>query len=55
MEQIKYELEKNKIKIVKIEYQENIELLLEIPEEKMEIIKALNIKTEKTTKKYVEI
>ena len=39
----------------KTEYKENLELLLEIPEEKMEMVKSLNIKTEKTTKKYVEI
>ena len=55
MEKIKYEMEKNKIKIVKIEYKENIELLLEIPEEKMELIRKFNVKTENSTKKYVEI
>lgn len=54
-EQIKYILEKNKIKIIKTEYKENIELLLEVSEEKMELIKVLNIKTENSTKKYVEI
>lgn len=55
LEQIKYELEKNKIKTVKTEYKENIELLLEIPEEKMEFVKALNVKIQNSTKKYVEI
>ena len=55
LEQIKYELEKNKIKIVKTEYKENIELLLEIPEEKMNLLKDFNVKTENSTKKYVEI
>ena len=55
LEQLKYELEKNKIKIIKTEYKENIELLLEIPEEKMEFIKALNVKTQNSTKNYVEI
>lgn len=54
-EQIKYILEKNKIKIIKTEYKENIELLLEVSEEKMELIRVLNIKTENSTKKYVEI
>lgn len=55
LEQIKYELEKNKIKIVKTEYKVNIELLLEIPEEKMNLLKDFNVRTENSTKKYVEI
>ncbi|MBO5413843.1 MAG: DUF1949 domain-containing protein [Clostridia bacterium] len=55
VEQIKYELEKNKIRIVKTEYKENVELLLEIPEEKMEFAKALNVEIQNSTKKYVEI
>lgn len=55
LEQIKYELEKNKIKIIKIEYEENVELSIEIPEEKMYLLEKLNIKTQNSTKKYVEI
>lgn len=55
LEQLKYELEKNKINIKKIEYEENVELSIEIPEEKMYILDNLNIKTENPTKKYVEI
>ena len=54
-EQIKYELEKNKIRIIKTEYEENVELSIEIPEEKIYLLEKLNLKTEKTTKKYVEI
>lgn len=55
LEQLKYELEKNQIKIIKIEYDENVELSIEIPEEKMYLLENLNIKTENSTKKYVEI
>lgn len=55
VEQIKYVLEKNKIIIVKTEYKENVELLLEIPEEKMEFVKTLNVEIQNSTKKYVEI
>lgn len=55
LEKIKYELEKNKIKVVKIEYKENIELSIEIAESKMNILEKLNLKTENSTKKYVEI
>lgn len=55
LEQIKYELEKNNIKIIKTEYKENIELSIEIPEEKLDLLEKLNIKAENSTKKYVEI
>ena len=55
LEKIKYELEKNKIKIVKIEYKENIELSIEIAENKINLLEKLDLKTENSTKKYVEI
>ena len=54
-EKLKYELEKNKIKITKIEYNENIEISIEIPEEKMELLEKLNVEPQNSTKKYVEI
>lgn len=54
-EQLKYDLEKNKIKITNTEYNENIEISIEIPEEKVELLEKLNIKTQNSTKKYVEI
>lgn len=55
LEKIKYELEKNKIKIIKIEYKENIELSIEIAEDKINLLENLDLKTEISTKKYVEI
>ena len=55
LEKLKYELEKNKIKIVKIEYNENIEISMEIPEEKIGLLEKLNVETQNSTKKYVEI
>ncbi len=55
LEQIKYELDKDKIRITKIEYNENIELSIEISEEKIKLLNDLKIKTEISTKKYVEI
>lgn len=55
LEKIKYELEKNKIKIVKIEYKEKIELSIEIAEGKINLLELLDLKTENSTKKYVEI
>lgn len=55
IEKIKYELEKNKIKIIKIEYKENIELLIEIAEDNIKLLEVLGLKTEISTKKYVEI
>ena len=48
-------MEKNKIKITKIEYNENIEISIEIPEEKMELLGNLNVNSQNSTKKYVEI
>lgn len=54
-EQLKYQLEKNNIKITKMEYNENVEISIEIPEEKIELLEKLNIKTQISTKKYVEI
>ena len=54
-EKTKYELEKHKIKIVKIEYKENIEISIELPQNKKEILEKMNIKTQNSTKKYVEI
>ena len=57
LEQIKYLFEKNNIKIINSEYQENIKLIIEIPEEKIVILETTDkvIKKEITTKKYVEI
>jgi len=55
LEKIKYELEKNKIKVVKIEYKENIELSIEIAEDYIELLENFGLKTENSTKKYVEI
>ena len=54
-EQLKYELEKNKIRITKTEYKENIEISIEIPEEKVELLEKMSIKAQNSTKKYVEI
>jgi len=58
-EQIKYNLEKEKIKIININYGENVELLIEIPEMIKDIFLEKNnekiIKTENKTKKYVDI
>lgn len=62
LEQLKYELLQNKIKILKTEYKENVELMIEVPEEKLYLLEdqskncKLNIiKIEKNAKKYVEI
>ena len=55
LEKIKYELEKNKIKVVKIEYNENIEISIEISEKKICLLEDLGIKKQISTKKYVEI
>lgn len=55
LEKIKYELEKNKIKILKIEYKENIELSIEIADDKIDLLESLGIKIQISTKKYVEI
>ena len=38
-----------------MEYNETIEISMEIPEEKVELLENLNIKTQDSTKKYVEI
>ena len=38
-----------------MEYNENVEISIEFPEEKIELLEKLNIKTQKSTKKYVEI
>lgn len=54
LEKLKYELEKNKIKIIKTEYSENIEISIEIPEEKKKLLESLNLETQNSTKKYVE-
>ena len=61
-EQLKYELLQNKIKILKTEYKQNVELMIEVPEEKLYLLEdqskncKLNvIKLEKIAKKYVEI
>lgn len=55
IENIKYEFEKNNIKIVKIEYNEKIKIIVEIAENKLDLLNKLNIKSENSTKKYVEI
>lgn len=62
LEQLKYTLTKENVKITDICYKENVELILEISKEKWEIIKhrveELKCKTtkeENATKKYVEI
>ena len=62
MEQLKYILTKENIKIVNIDYKENVELTLEIPEEKWNLISDENERLgleitikENTTKKYIEI
>ena len=41
--------------VVKIEYKENIELSIEIAEDKINLLENLDLKTEISTKKYVEI
>lgn len=55
LEKIKYEFEKNNIKIVKMEYNEKIKLYAQIAENKMNILDKLNLKSENSTKKYVEM
>ena len=62
VEQLKYFLVKENIKIIDINYKENIEITIEIEEGKIEILQnkkeelGFEIKkTENTTKKYVEI
>lgn len=59
LEKLKYNLEKENINIININYGENVELLVEIPEELkgkvLEENKEKTIKTEKKTKKYVDI
>lgn len=55
LENIKYEFEKNNIKIVKMEYNEKIKIFAQIPENKMNLLDTLNIKPENSTKKYVEM
>ncbi len=62
IEQLKYILAKENVKITDICYKENVELMLEIPKEKWDIIQfrseELGCKTtkeENTTKKYVDI
>lgn len=58
-EQLKYNLEKENIKIININYGENVELLAEIPETIVDKILEKNqnkiIKTNIKTKKYVDI
>lgn len=58
-EQLKYNLEKENIKIININYGENVELLAEIPETILDKILEKNqnkiIKTNIKTKKYVDI
>lgn len=58
-EKLKYNLEKEKIKIININYGENVELLAQIPENAIDKIiennQELIIKTENKTKKYVGI
>ena len=57
--ELKYNLYKENIKILDINYNENVELLVEIPEKTRDIIceknKKLFIKTQIKTKKYVDI
>ena len=59
VEQVKYYLEKQKTKITNVNYQENVELLVEIPEETKDIIlkniQEKIIKYEIKTKKYIGI
>lgn len=59
IEQLKYNLEKTKIKIININYGENVELLIEIPENQVEFILEKNkekiIKKQIKTKKYIDI
>ena len=59
LEQLKYNLEKTKIKIININYGENVELLIEIPENQVEFILEKNkekiIKKQIKTKKYIDI
>lgn len=55
LEQTKYEFEKNNIKIVKMEYNEKIKIIVEIAENKLALLDRLNIKPENSTKKYVEM
>lgn len=55
LEQTKYEFEKNNIKIVKMEYNEKIKLCVQIAENKLDTLDKLNLKSENSTKKYVEM
>lgn len=55
LENIKYEFEKNNIKIVKMEYNEKIKIFAQIAENKMNLLTRLNIEPENSTKKYVEM
>ena len=55
LEQTKYEFEKNNIKIVKMEYNEKIKLYVQTTENRLDILDKLNLKPEKSTKKYVEM
>lgn len=55
LENIKYEFEKNNIKIVKMEYNEKIKIFAQIAENKMNLLIGLNIEPENSTKKYVEM
>ena len=59
VEQLKYNLEKENIKIININYGENVELLLDMPKKLkdkfLEKNKEKIIKTDNKTKKYVDI
>lgn len=58
-EQLRFFLEKNKINIINVIYKENVELLVEIPEDNKDIIldniREKVIKYEIKTKKYIDI
>ncbi len=59
LEQIKYNFEKEKIKITRINFGENVEMLVEMKEKQVEFILEKNkekiIKQQIKTKKYIEI
>lgn len=62
LEKVKYYLKKNNIKVDKMEYLENVELIIELTKEKMEELTKINsekeleiLKIKKLKIKYVEI
>ena len=58
LDNLKYILEKNKMKILQINYDKNVELLVEVPESKIGMTENTNfniIKSQIVTKKYIEI